>query len=85
MLRLKYHLYKSNIFNSALFKCESLFFFNVNCIIIRDTLFQETSFITLLNVHKIIHGSKEITKDQNIILYCAVSRLKSSIYLNLLN
>ena len=42
--------------------------------VIRNKLFQETSFITLLNEHKIIHGSKEITKDQNIIFHCAVSR-----------
>ena len=43
--------------------------------VIRNKLFQETSLITLLNEHKIIHGSKEITKDQNIILSANSFRL----------
>ena len=78
---LKYDLYKNNIVNSALCECgssdETYFHYFVKCklyTVIRDTIFKETSFITLLNVHKTIHGSRELTKDQNIILHCAVSR-----------
>ena len=68
---LKYDLLKNNIINSATCDCgksdETYFHYFFECeyyTAIRDAFLQETIFINHLNVHTILNGSNDISREE---------------------
>ena len=77
---LKHDLFKNNIINSASCDCgksdETYFHYFFECeyyTAIRDAFLQETIFINHLNVHTILNGSSDISREENLKLHKAVS------------